>query len=84
MTTAQLSQFAGWVQGSKMPPTYMHLSGKDILAPRLSMYGITVKSAQSEREVRLKIMKLGQAYLKDALILSKKVKSPVSEVTQRK
>lgn len=67
MSQAQQSQYAGWVQGSKMPRTYIHLSGKDVIAPLLSPFGITVESAQSERDVWLKIMKLGQAQLKDVM-----------------
>lgn len=64
MSPAQQSQYAGWVQGSKMPRTYIHLSGKDVIAPLLSPFGITVESAQSEREVWLKIMKLGRTQLR--------------------
>lgn len=63
MTQAQQSQYAGWVQGSRMPRTYIHLSGKDVIAPLLSPFGITVESAQSEREVWLQIMKAGKAEL---------------------
>ncbi len=63
MSLAQQCQFAGWTQGSKMAQVYNHLSGKDVVAPLLSPFGITVESAQSERDVWLKIMKLGQEYL---------------------
>lgn len=67
MTQAQQSEYAGWVQGSRMPRTYIHLSGKDVIAPLLSPFGITVESAQSERETWLQIMKLGKQALSESI-----------------
>ncbi len=64
MTSAQLSQFAGWVQGSRMPRTYIHLSGKDVIAPRMASFGIVVEQTHSDREAWLKIMRIGQQHLK--------------------
>ncbi len=40
LTEAQMCQYFGWVQGSKMPRTYVHLSGRDLDAPILQMHGI--------------------------------------------
>lgn len=71
MTPSQQSQYAGWVQGSKMPRTYIHLSGKDVIAPLLSPFGITVESMQSERDVWLKIMKMGQEQLRKCGVQAK-------------
>lgn len=39
-TEAQLCQWFGWVQGSKVPATYVHLSGKDLDADYARLYGI--------------------------------------------
>lgn len=43
LTEAQMCQYFGWVQGSKMPRTYVHLSGRDLDAPILKMHGIKVE-----------------------------------------
>lgn len=40
LTEAQMCQYFGWVQGSKMPRTYVHLSGRDLDGPILQMHGI--------------------------------------------
>lgn len=64
MTPSQQAQYEGWVQGSRMPRTYIHMSGKDVIAPLLSPFGIVVEQAQSEREAWLAIMKAGQERLK--------------------
>jgi site-specific recombinase XerD len=43
LTEAQSSMKHGWVQGSSMPRTYFHLSGKDTKDAILRMYGKTIK-----------------------------------------
>jgi len=40
LTEAQMDQFFGWEQGSKMPARYVHLSGRDVDAALLRSYGI--------------------------------------------
>lgn len=40
LTEAQMNQFFGWVQGSDMPSTYVHLSGRDVDSALLRSYGI--------------------------------------------
>lgn len=40
LTEAQMDEYFGWVQGSKMPSTYVHLSGRDIDKAILRLNGI--------------------------------------------
>ncbi len=39
LTEAQLCEYLGWVQGSKMASTYVHLSGRDVDNALLKLYG---------------------------------------------
>jgi len=39
LTEAQLCEYLGWVQGSKMASTYVHLSGRDVDGALLKLYG---------------------------------------------
>jgi integrase len=39
LTEAQMCEYFGWTQGSEMPFTYVHLSGRDIDEAILRMYG---------------------------------------------
>jgi integrase len=39
-TEAQMNQYFGWVQGSNMPSTYVHLSGRDLDETILEMNGL--------------------------------------------
>ncbi len=52
LTEAQMNEFFGWVQGSDMPSTYVHLSGRDVDSALLKTYGI--KKNGEEDESRLK------------------------------
>jgi site-specific recombinase XerD len=52
LTEAQMSQYFGWVQGSDMPSTYVHLSGRDVDSALLKMYGL--EEGEEEKESRLK------------------------------
>jgi integrase/recombinase XerD len=45
LTEAVLCEFAGWVQGSEMPRTYVHLSGRDVDEAILRAYGL-IKSGE--------------------------------------
>lgn len=40
LTEFQMCQYFGWVQGSKMPRIYVHLSSRDLDGPILKMYGL--------------------------------------------
>jgi integrase/recombinase XerD len=53
MTEAQLCEFAGWRQGSRMPRMYIHLSGRDVDDALLKSYGLKKKEEESELEGRI-------------------------------
>ncbi|HDI32141.1 MAG TPA: zinc-ribbon domain-containing protein, partial [Thermofilum sp.] len=53
LTEAQMCEFFGWTQGSDMPATYVHLSGRDVDKAILSIYGKVVDEREGE-EVRVK------------------------------
>lgn len=40
LTESQMEEYLGWVQGSRMPAIYVHMSGRDLDAGLLKMYGI--------------------------------------------
>ena len=40
LTEAQMNAYFGWIQGSDMPSTYVHLSGRDIDNAILQLHGI--------------------------------------------
>jgi integrase/recombinase XerD len=40
LTEAQMKEFLGWVQGSDMPSTYVHLSGRNVDGALLKAHGI--------------------------------------------
>ncbi len=42
LTEAQMKEMLGWVQGSDMPATYVHLSGRDVDGALLKAHGIVV------------------------------------------
>lgn len=50
LTEAQMCQYFGWVQGSKMPRTYVHLSGRDLDAPILKMHGIKIEEEDERND----------------------------------
>ena len=52
LTEFQMNQYFGWIQGSKMPSTYVHMSGKKIDASILALNGI--KSDETKKESSLK------------------------------
>ncbi len=55
MTEFQMNQYFGWVQGSTMPSTYVHMSGKDMDTAILRMNGYTIKGERNEDELRARI-----------------------------
>jgi len=54
---AILNEIFGWVQGSRMPSVYIHLSGRDTVGPLLQVYGLK-KAVELERERRKEIEEL--------------------------
>ena len=43
LTEAQMNEYFGWVQGSDMPSTYVHLSGRDVDQALLRLHNIAVR-----------------------------------------
>lgn len=50
LTEAQMNQYFGWVQGSDMPSTYVHLSGRDVDGAILSLYGLKEDKGKDKEE----------------------------------
>jgi integrase len=48
LTEFQMNQYFGWIQGSDMPATYVHLSGKDVDKAILEMNGLEQKKEEKE------------------------------------
>jgi integrase len=48
LTEAQMNQYLGWVRGSDMPATYVHLSGRDVDEPILKLRGLQPKEERVE------------------------------------
>jgi site-specific recombinase XerD len=51
LTESQMEQYLGWVQGSKMPSIYVHMSGRDLDADLLRMYGIEPEKEDQKEEL---------------------------------
>jgi len=51
LTEAQMNQYLGWVPGSSMAATYVHLSGRDMDEPILKMRGL--KPTEEKEEEKL-------------------------------
>lgn len=54
-TEQQLEQYLGWTPGSKMPGTYVHLSGRDTDSAILKMHGLN--EAEERQKPKLTITK---------------------------
>jgi len=52
LTEAQMCEYFGWVQGSRMPSIYVHLSGRDVDGALLKIYGM--EEEEKVEEPRLK------------------------------
>ena len=48
LTEAQMKEFFGWTQSSRMASIYVHLSGRDLDNALLSIYGIKVRGKESD------------------------------------
>jgi site-specific recombinase XerD len=51
-TEAQLSQYLGWIPGTKMAAVYVHLSGRDLEEPLLKLYGLQKEEAHEESSLK--------------------------------
>ena len=52
LTEAQMEEYLGWVQGSKMPSIYVHMSGRDLDADLLKMYGLEPEKEDQREELK--------------------------------
>ena len=50
LTEAAMKQYFGWSQGSDMPQTYIHLSGRDIESEIMQMYGVQDEKEENEKQ----------------------------------
>ena len=57
LTEFQMNQYFGWVQGSDMPSTYVHLSGKETDTALLKLNGIEVNENKEEQTQKPRICK---------------------------
>jgi len=55
LTEFQMNQYLGWIQGSRMPSVYVHMSGKKIDSSILAMNGITQPKEEKESLIKPKI-----------------------------
>ncbi len=55
LTEFQMNQYFGWVQGSDMPSTYVHLSGKNTDSALLKLYGLNVSEEKEESKLKPRI-----------------------------
>jgi len=54
LTEAEMNEYFGWVQGSDMPATYVHLSGRDVDDKMLKIYGLKREDKEKEEELKPK------------------------------
>lgn len=52
LTEFQMNQYFGWTQGSDMPSTYVHLSGKSTDSALLKLHGIVSEEEKSESKLK--------------------------------
>jgi integrase len=55
LTEFQMNQYFGWIQGSKMPSTYIHMSGSRIDASILALNGISNPETKKESVIKPKL-----------------------------
>ena len=51
LTESQMEEYLGWVQGSNMPSIYVHMSGRDLDADLLKMYGMAPEEEDQKEEL---------------------------------
>jgi len=59
LTEFQMNQYFGWIQGSDMPSTYVHLSGKEIETAVLKLNGFKVSEETNESLLKPKVCACG-------------------------
>jgi len=52
LTEAEMNVYFGWVQGSDMPATYVHLSGRDVDDKILQIHGLKSKDEDTKSELK--------------------------------
>lgn len=52
LTEAEMNVYFGWTQGSNMPATYVHLSGRDLDDKILQIHGLRPKNKDRENEMK--------------------------------
>lgn len=52
LTEAQMKEYFGWVQASKMASIYVHLSGRDVDNAILKVYGLQTDEKKEESELK--------------------------------
>lgn len=52
LTEFQMNQYFGWVQGSGMPATYVHLSGKETESVLLALNGVKIDKEEKESSLK--------------------------------
>lgn len=52
LTEFQMNHYFGWIQGSDMPSTYVHLSGKDLDGAILNMNGVEIQEEQQKSKLQ--------------------------------
>ncbi len=55
LTEFQMNQYFGWIQGSGMPATYVHMSGRDVDNAILKMNGVAVDEKEQGKNSLLSI-----------------------------
>jgi len=55
LTEFQMDKYFGWILGSRMPSTYVHLSGRDLDASLLEFNGMKNKEAKENNELKPRI-----------------------------
>ncbi|MBI5065043.1 tyrosine-type recombinase/integrase [Candidatus Woesearchaeota archaeon] len=54
LTEFQMNQYFGWTQGSNMPSTYVHMSGKNTDSALLKIYGLCSEEDKKESMIKPK------------------------------
>jgi len=55
LTEAQMKEYFGWVQGSEMAATYVHLSGRDVDNALLKMHGLAKDEDSQENILKIQV-----------------------------
>lgn len=55
LTEFQMNQYFGWIQGSDMPSTYVHMSGREVDSAILAMNGIETETKKEESKLHPRI-----------------------------